>query len=460
MRPFFRSKLVLPAAVAALVASCRREAEAPLPPEDDLYVYSQKVAERALRLVPGERALGTFYLGRVHQRFGHEDEALKAYAEASRFDPDLLEPHQETGFILSQRNERHPEAIAAYYRALQIDPRARGVKTRLGLIFLHQNRLEDAERVLRQEIQDQTGNDLTHYNLGQTLALLNRHEEAVAEFEEALRMDPRNRMGHYALSQSLDALGRKDEAKKAFEEFRRLKKEEDEATPESRLGSSNLDEQRRATAGAWLDAAVLFGLGRNRERDPAKRRKLDEEFLRALRESIRFDPTSSDAWELLVDDCDRRGQTEQAIAECREGLQRAPSQQLVQMAFALISKNLERLPKEGPERARRVAGAVEILEAVTKVAPDFAGAHLELARAILFVGGRDRALLQKALEHAEAAARLDPNARTLDVLAFALLENGDVEKAREKLEEALRLFPGDEELRGRLKKFEQRFPRP
>lgn len=459
MRPFRRFASVLPAVVLPLLASCRREAEVQLPPEDNLYVYSQKVAERALRLVPGERALGTFYLGRVHQRFGYEDEALKTYAEASRLDPDLIEPHQETGFILSQRNERHPEAIAAYYRALQIDPRAPGVKTRLGLIFLHQNRLEDAERVLRQEIQDKTGSDLTHYNLGQTLALLNRHQEAVAEFEEALRGDPRNRMAHYALSQSLDALGRKEEAAKALEEFRRLKKEEDEATPESALGSSNLDEQKRAAAGTWLDAAVLFGVGRNRERDPGKRRELDEEFLRALRESIRFAP-SSDVWELLVDYYDGKGQVEQAIAECREGLRRAPSQELVRMAFALVSKNLERLPKEGPERGRRVTGAIEALEAVTEVAPDFAGAHLELARAILFLGRKEKGLLEKALKHAEAAARLDPNARTLDVLAFALLENGDVEKARGKLDEAIRLFPDDEELRVRLKKFEARFPRP
>lgn len=438
--------------------ACRPHGDLALPPEDDLYLYSQRVAERALRLVPGEAALGTFHLGRVHARFGHEDRALQAYAEASRLDPKFVDAYKEIGFLLSKKSERHAEAEAAYRRALEIDPRAPGVRTRLGLMYLHQRRLEEAERVLREELAEDPRSALAQYTLGQVLALTKRPQEAIERFQSAIELDPRNPMALYALSQSLADLGREAESSRALEEFQRLKKEAEES--ERALPGSPEEEGRRAAAETWLDAAILLRVGKRRAQDPAERERLDREVLRAIRESLRFDPSLSETYELLFAYCEERGEYEEAALRCGEALGNMPTKSLAESALRLAVRVSEKLPPEGPERDRRVDLALGILRKLLAVQPESSRVHFEFARVILFLRPTDEALLRDALEHAQEAARLDPaDPRAMDLLAFAFLANGDIEKAREKLEEAVSLFPADEELRERLSRFQERFPR-
>ncbi|MEM7232997.1 MAG: hypothetical protein AAF517_12510, partial [Planctomycetota bacterium] len=88
--------------IAGLLGSCEPapkpvDPDAPLPPETDLYVYSLAVAQRARARVGQENGLAAYHEGKVHERFGAEDKALKLYEESAKLDPanpaPVVHPH-------------------------------------------------------------------------------------------------------------------------------------------------------------------------------------------------------------------------------------------------------------------------------------------------------------------------------------------------------------------------------
>ena len=457
-RSAVRLALLLTSLLSCLLAcllesGCRPSSEVTLPPEDDLYVYCRAVAERARRKVPDAAALGVFHVGRVEERFGLEDKALEIYEQATEINPGLADAYLQIGFILSQRNERHPEAIEAYQQALRADPKAPGAYTRIGLIYLHQNKLKEAEEVLREELRIGSADENTHYNLGQTLALGKRHEEAIASYKKALELDPYMRMAHYAISQAYLALDRNDEAEESLKEFRELKKLEDEARVDPTPGSSNRKDQLLHASDTWLDAAYLFIEGGRRAKDPGKRKQFRGEFLHAAEEALRFDPKNPKALNALVDYHRAQHNYAEAADFCERVLAVAPTRMIIPVAYELAGKNLEGVRPGAPGGRSRVDRALRVLRRLVEVVPSFSHAHRELSRVILFHRPEAKELLAEALTHARRAVELDPSAENYDILAFALAQSGKRDDARAALEEGLRTNPEDAGLKKRLQMF-------
>ncbi len=112
------------------------------------------------------------------------DEALAAYKDAERMEPDLADAHYGEGLALYQL-QRHAEAEPALLRAVELDP-------------------EQA---------------LYHVYLGRVLGRLDRLEEAVEVFRRATVLEPIDPQGWRGLGMTLYNLGRGAEARVALEKY-------------------------------------------------------------------------------------------------------------------------------------------------------------------------------------------------------------------------------------------------
>jgi tetratricopeptide (TPR) repeat protein len=399
---------------------------------EDLYAHSVAVAEETRRNVPGS-SKPVFDLGRVHQRFGHDDEAVKVYREALQIDPHHPEILSQVGFVLSQQN-RMDEALAAYREALRLAPGIEDAHARIGLILVHQGRHAEAVEEFSAEIQNRTASPLTYTVLGHALRDLKRNREAIASYREALRLNPEERGAYYGLSQLYQQLGQSGEEASARAEFMKLKEKEAQSNREALTRGENRAEQLRKTALTYLEAAVSY----------AQAGKTGEAERRA-RAALKFDPAHEGALRLLFDLLHRGGRGDECVSLCREALAR---KRTTLVLYQLAGHCLE---KDSPVEA---AG---LLEEAVRLDPEMSDAHRELAKIIL--RGNATGGPQRALELARRAVELSPReAMNHDVQSWALFTAGDLPAALESLQIAIRLDPGNEATRRRLAEMQRRLP--
>jgi tetratricopeptide (TPR) repeat protein len=441
---------------AILLAGCGPRADAPLPPETDLYAYSLAVAERARAIVPSAGAKGLFHVGRVHERFGLEDRALEIYKEAMEEEPDLEGPHLRTGFILSQRKDRMADAAKAYQQVLLKNPKVTGVYTRLGLIFSHQGRLEDAVRMFEEEIRMGTAAEDTYYNLGQAFSLQGKHAEAVEAYQEASRRAPAMRSVYYSMAQSLRALGKPEEEKAALETFRKLKQEEDREAAATDAATAEREARLQHAAETWMDAAEIFSDAGSRGEDPAEKDRAVAEFRRAMEEAMRLSPSFAEPRQVMVDYWRSRNDIAKAAQACVDGLEAVRGDPaLARAAYEVAGKCMESA-RGAASPAGWIDLAERLLAATVSSVPSFPDAHRELARILMFHRKARPDLLPRALAEARQAVELDPSPENYDILAAAYHKNGQPEVAFRTLAEGIKRHPQDPTLKDRMQRLTER----
>jgi tetratricopeptide (TPR) repeat protein len=115
--------------------------------------------------------------GEEHWNAGCHTEAIAAYEQAIRLDPNFVLAYNGKGAALSCLG-RHEEAISAYEQAIRLDPNFA----------------------------------ISYHNKGTSLYILERYEEALSAHEQAIRLDPKD-IYYYGKSSTLEKLGRRTEAK-------------------------------------------------------------------------------------------------------------------------------------------------------------------------------------------------------------------------------------------------------
>jgi tetratricopeptide (TPR) repeat protein len=116
------------------------------------------------------------------------EEALTAYEQAIRLDPNLAYVYNNKGKTLNEL-KRYEEALTAYKQAIRLDP---------NLAYVYNNK-------------------------GKTLNELKRYEEALAAYEQAIRLNPNHAKTYNNKGDVLNALKHFEEAKKAYQKAQRLK---------------------------------------------------------------------------------------------------------------------------------------------------------------------------------------------------------------------------------------------
>lgn len=148
-------------------------------------------------------------------RYGQRrfDEAIRAFLQAIPLDPSIPQPYVFLGRLLDQAGD-HLAAITADYQAwYEKYPNRFEPAYLLGKAKLAGGDATDAEKLLRQSIQEKNDYWASHFELGQLLAKQHHYGEAAAELERAVQLNPKEPMPHYHLARVYERMGQAEKAK-------------------------------------------------------------------------------------------------------------------------------------------------------------------------------------------------------------------------------------------------------
>jgi tetratricopeptide (TPR) repeat protein len=148
------------------------------------------------------------------------DRADADAADADAADADAAADWYENGVDLEA--EDPAGAMAAYRRALELDPDLADAHLNLGRLLHEAGNLAAAERHYRQALAVDPDDALAAYNLGVALQDQHRPREAVAAYKQALALDSAFADAHFNLSGVYEQLGDKAAAFRHLRTYRSL----------------------------------------------------------------------------------------------------------------------------------------------------------------------------------------------------------------------------------------------
>jgi tetratricopeptide (TPR) repeat protein len=138
-------------------------------------------------------------------------EAIARFERAVELGPDLPGTHFNLGYELMKTGESE-EAAAQFETAVRLDPGYAPAQTNLGNTLIQLGRYPEAADHLAVAVKIEPRDVEAQTNLGIALAATGRLPEAVGHYEEALRLDPDLADAHYDLANALFRMGRLREA--------------------------------------------------------------------------------------------------------------------------------------------------------------------------------------------------------------------------------------------------------
>ena len=113
-------------------------------------------------------------------------------------------------------------AIAAYRKALELDPKQLGAAVNLGCMLQASKRPAEAARIYRDSMKHHPDESLLHFNLGIAYEDLKHVDAALVAYERALMLDAELADAHFTLARLYEARGKKQEAIRHLAEYKRL----------------------------------------------------------------------------------------------------------------------------------------------------------------------------------------------------------------------------------------------
>jgi len=106
----------------------------------------------------------------------------------------------EKGVAMEQNHAPFTETVAAYRKAVELDPESAGAWLNLGTLHYSQRQWEQAEDCYRKALAVRSDYGLAHYNLGNLYDETGRPQDAIQEYRKALEIDPSYADAHYNLA--------------------------------------------------------------------------------------------------------------------------------------------------------------------------------------------------------------------------------------------------------------------
>ena len=163
------------------------------------FEHAENYFVRASAALPASAAF-QFHHGLVLRRLGKNAVALAAFARALTLDPKLTEAHHQAGNLLKAAR-RYPEAIAALRKAVRLESKNATAWLNLGVAYLENKAPEDAIASFRRALKLEPNRAEAQNILGHALLTVGRTAEAEASLTTALRLQP-------GYAPALDNLGR------------------------------------------------------------------------------------------------------------------------------------------------------------------------------------------------------------------------------------------------------------
>jgi tetratricopeptide (TPR) repeat protein len=223
-----------------------RGAKSSMPSRDGL-----RAAQHAVNLSP-ENGSAYYNLGVALSDLKRHDEAIAAYKKAIAIEPRATR-FNGLGNVYRDLG-RHDEAIAEFQRAIQLDPKFAAPHNGLGNVYRALGRHEEAIAAYQRAIQLDPQDAYPHHGLGNVYRDLGRHEEAIAAYQRAIQLDPQYAYPHNGLGIVYRDLGRHEEAIAAYQ--RAIELDPQYAYPHNGLGIVYRDLGRHEEAIAAYQRAI------------------------------------------------------------------------------------------------------------------------------------------------------------------------------------------------------------
>src|SRR6266567_3920660 len=174
--------------------------------------YTQTINTKSYKTVEQWLDGGTYHY--EDQRYL---EALAAYQQAIRIDPNHANAYVCRGHALSKLN-RHTEAIVAFEKAIHLAPNDALPYTSKGYVLLNLNRHTEALAMFEEAIHHEPNNTLAYAIKGKVLFKLKRYLEAIDTFEQIIQLEPHNAHAYNHKGEVLLELNEYEDAIVAFEQ--------------------------------------------------------------------------------------------------------------------------------------------------------------------------------------------------------------------------------------------------
>jgi tetratricopeptide (TPR) repeat protein len=170
---------------------------------------------QALAIEPADIVLRVDH-ARALFNYGHPDESGRVLKEA--LDKGIRDASIEVE-IGRQARERldYDASVAAFGRAIAIDPTLAEAHSNLGKVFQLQGKDEEALAAFREAGRLAPTDPYTYFYIASILSARGEIDEAIGLYEKSLELDPRNPKAHYALGQALMRAGKRAAAQAEFD---------------------------------------------------------------------------------------------------------------------------------------------------------------------------------------------------------------------------------------------------
>ncbi|HVT90507.1 MAG TPA: tetratricopeptide repeat protein [Tepidisphaeraceae bacterium] len=174
---------------------------------------AETICREALAQFPDATIQG--YLGAILMQTGRIDQAIDAFSEVVRANPDNASSLNNLAAALHHA-KRYDEAIAAGRSAIALRPDYAEAYNNLGLSLHEVSQFADAAECFKRAVELQPANAAFFANFAMTLAILGRPEESARFAQQAITYNPHAAGAYNMLANALGELARLDEAFAAY----------------------------------------------------------------------------------------------------------------------------------------------------------------------------------------------------------------------------------------------------
>jgi tetratricopeptide (TPR) repeat protein len=180
----------------------------------------------ATELVPRD-ADALYYLGRLYFSTGNIPAALDTFQKIIAIDPSSVRVYNQLGQSYEALGRRE-NAEKAYLKAIELEreqpKKSEWPDYNLGVLYLDDGRTADSIAAFRRALEVNPAFPDAKIKLAVALSKEHQVPEALELLRQALDSDPTNAEGHYRLALLLTKAGKREEAQRQFELFQKYKK--------------------------------------------------------------------------------------------------------------------------------------------------------------------------------------------------------------------------------------------
>lgn len=345
-----------------------------------LFPQEIKSYQEAVRLEPGN-ADAHYSLGLAYLRSNNKNAALAQSDALVKIKPelaiklrDIISPPNPAKKYLAEgiqylEARDFDKARIALEKSLSHDPKDAETNYRLGLVYAHLGRNDEAVSKYKQAINIKP-EAAAYLNMGLAYSKLGQHQQSLEAMKKAIELNPKYALAHYNLGATYISLGKKELAQKEIDALKGL----DVALAAKLEGEVNL-----GGAGKNGKDLLVKGMAQLNAKDY-------EKAMATLEEAVRLDSQIPAVHINLALAYRNLKQPEKAINSLKEAIRLKPDEAIAHNNLGVVYLGMEK-PQE----------AAEALKEAIRLKPDNASAHFNLGCSYLKMGKKEEALQEQSL---------------------------------------------------------------